>query len=37
MVDLTGYFWNQIREQLTSWYKEFSGSVIGQGIITAKL
>lgn len=34
---MSSIFWNQIREQLTAWYTEFSNVAIGQGIVTTKL
>lgn len=30
MVGTTGYFWNQVYEQLNEWYKEFSLTTIGE-------
>ena len=29
LVDLTGFFWNQVNKQLNSWYRMFSTSVSG--------
>jgi hypothetical protein len=37
MVDLPSIFWNQVREQLTVWHKEFSTSTIGQMLATTSL
>jgi hypothetical protein len=37
MVDLSGSFWNQLREQLTAWYIEFSDRDSLQLLVNARL
>jgi len=34
MVDLGGYFWNQVYEQLRIWHNRFSTSVISNQLMT---
>jgi hypothetical protein len=36
MVDLPGYFWNQVREQLTAWYGEFNQTPLTQMLATTR-
>ena len=37
LVDWTGYFWNQVREQLMTWYVELSSTTVSEMLVTTKL
>lgn len=37
MVDLTGYFWNQVHEQFSAWYKELAKVGLTQLLAIAML